>query len=78
VTHGRHLRYLPAYSPDFNPIEEGFSGLKAWIRGNRDYVLAELMGDPTCDPYAMLWEGIFKAMTPDKIIGWYRDCGYVI
>lgn len=75
---GRRLRYLPAYSPDFNPIEEGFSAMKAWIRGNRDFVLAELTGDPTCDPYAMLWEGVFESMTPEKIVGWYRDCGYVV
>lgn len=75
---GRRLRYLPAYSPDFNPIEEGFSAMKAWIRRNRDFVSAELTGDPTCDPYAMLWEGVFESMTPEKIVGWYRDCGYVI
>jgi transposase len=30
------LVYLPAYSPDFNPIEEGFSAMKAWIpRGDQ-------------------------------------------
>jgi transposase len=30
-TRGMRLLYLPAYSPDFNPIEEAFSALKAWI-----------------------------------------------
>lgn len=30
---GAHLRYLPAYSPDFNPIELAFSKLKARLRG---------------------------------------------
>ena len=29
------LAYLPPYSPDFNPIEEAFSQLKAWIQKNR-------------------------------------------
>lgn len=29
------LLYLPPYSPDFNPIEEFFSVLKAWIKRNR-------------------------------------------
>lgn len=72
------LLYLPAYSPDFNPIEEGFSALKAWIRRNRDYVLGELAGDVQCDPYAMLWEGVFTAMTTENIAGWYRDSGYVV
>ena len=28
---GCHLLYLPPYSPNFNPIEEGFSVMKAWI-----------------------------------------------
>jgi transposase len=29
---GAHLRYLPQYSPDFNPIEQGFSKVKAHLR----------------------------------------------
>ena len=29
---GAHLRYLPAYSPDFNPIEQAFAKLKALLR----------------------------------------------
>ena len=29
---GAQLRYLPPYSPDFNPIENAFSKLKAYIR----------------------------------------------
>ena len=33
------LEYLPPYSPDYNPIEEAFAELKAWMKKN--YVLAE-------------------------------------
>src|SRR5579871_635373 len=33
------LEYLPPYSPDFNPIEEAFVELKAWMKKN--YTLAE-------------------------------------
>ncbi len=29
---GAHLLYLPAYSPDFNPIENAFAKLKALLR----------------------------------------------
>jgi hypothetical protein len=29
--HGARLLYLPAYSPDFNPIELAFSTIKAWL-----------------------------------------------
>jgi hypothetical protein len=77
---GMRLRYLPPYSPDFNPIEQGFSAMKAWIRRNNDLVLGELTGEPgdeTCDPFAVLWEAVFDSMIPENIIGWYRDSGYV-
>ena len=33
------LEFLPPYSPDFNPIEEGFSAMKAQLRRDRDYVV---------------------------------------
>ena len=29
---GAKLRYLPPYSPDFNPIENAFAKLKAFLR----------------------------------------------
>ena len=29
---GCEVKYLPPYSPDFNPIELSFSVLKAWVR----------------------------------------------
>ena len=29
---GAQLRYLPQYSPDFNPIEQGFSKVKSHLR----------------------------------------------
>ena len=31
---GVGLEYLPAYCPDFNPIETSFSVLKAWLKKN--------------------------------------------
>jgi hypothetical protein len=33
---GVQLKYLPPYSPDFNPIEEAFAELKAWIKRNNE------------------------------------------
>jgi transposase len=33
--HGVLLRFLPPYSPDFNPIEATFNDIKAWIKRNR-------------------------------------------
>ena len=76
--HSCRLLYLPPYSPDLNPIEEGFSVMKAWIQKNNDYVLSELAGEDRCDPYKMLWEAVFKSMTSENIEGWYKDCGYVV
>ena len=37
---GVHLEFLPPYSPDYNPIEESFAELKAWMKKNRDLALA--------------------------------------
>jgi transposase len=36
------LAYLPPYSPDYNPIEESFAQLKAWLQKNRE--LGESLG----------------------------------
>ena len=32
---GAHVRFLPPYSPDFNPIELAFAKLKAFLRAAR-------------------------------------------
>jgi len=76
---GRRLVYLPPYSPDFNPLEEGFSAMKAWIRRNREYVLGEMRDNVgECDVFGTLWQAVFQSMTPDSIVGWYRDSGYLV
>ena len=36
---GVHLEFLPPYSPDYNPIEESFAELKAWMKKNRGLAL---------------------------------------
>jgi transposase len=33
---GVRIEFLPPYSPDFNPIEEAFSNIKAFIRRHSD------------------------------------------
>src|SRR5215469_6939733 len=37
---GAKVVFLPPYSPDFNPIEEAFSAIKAWLCRNRDFVMS--------------------------------------
>ena len=64
---GAELWFLPAYSPDLNPIEEGFSKLKAHLRR------VEARTDEALT--AALWEG-FDAITPKNARGWVRHAGY--
>ena len=52
--------------------------MKTWIWSNNQYVLGELTREDTCDSYTMLWQAVFELMTPDNIIGWYRDCSYIV
>ena len=74
------LQYLPTYSPDLNPIEEAFSSIKAWIRGNRDYSRSELVPDDlesSIHPCFIIWEAVFTAVSPEKAEGWFKDSGYL-
>ena len=43
--HGCQVRYLPPYSPDFNPIELTFSVLKAWVRRHFHEIWPSFEGD---------------------------------
>jgi transposase len=64
---GAEVRYLPAYSPDFNPIEEMFSKLKEALRSAAARTvdaLIEAMGDA------------LRSVTPGDIFGWFNHCGY--
>lgn len=64
---GAEVRYLPAYSPDLNPIERMFSKLKAWLRSAAARTidaLIEAMGEA------------LRAVRPGDILGWFRHCGY--
>jgi transposase len=40
---GGHVKFLPAYSPDFNPIELAFGFIKAWLQRHRAFV--EILDD---------------------------------
>jgi hypothetical protein len=77
IASGMRLLYLSPYSPDFNPIEEAFSCIKAWICSHQDEVLVEMEQGPESRPYEILWEAVFGSVTVDKIQGWFRDCGYL-
>lgn len=64
---GCHLRFLPAYSPDFNPIELAFAKLKAHLRG-----VAARAFDPLL---AAIGSGLDRITVTD-IAGYYGHCGF--
>lgn len=65
---GCQLLFLPSYSPDFSPIEETFSKLKACLRRAGARTREELQ------------EAIGQALltvTAQDAQGWFRHCGYL-
>ena len=64
---GASLRYLPPYSPDFNPIENAFAKLKAMLRKAAARTL------PT------LWSAvgrISETFTPTECANYFAAAGY--
>ena len=64
---GASLRYLPPYSPDFNPIEMIFSKLKAFLR------------KAAARTIEALWEAVADALdmlTPDDCTNCFIASGY--
>jgi transposase len=66
---GASVRYLPAYSPDLNPIERLFSKLKAALRKARARTVDALI--------AAIGEAL-RAIRPCDIVGWFAHGGYRI
>ena len=64
---GAELWFLPSYSPDLTPIEEGYSKLKAHLRRT------EARTDEALS--AAIWQGL-ATITPQDARGWYRHAGY--
>ncbi len=64
---GAHLRFLPPYSPDFNPIELAFAKLKAFLRAARPR---------TFDHVCTLMAAALGLFTPDECANYVRHCGY--
>ena len=65
---GARLEHLPAYSPQFNPLEECISKIKALLR------------TWTADTERRLRQALKKAIArvlPADIRGWFTHCGYV-
>jgi transposase len=64
---GCTLHFLPAYSPDLNPIEPGFSKLKTLLRQT---------GARTRDGLDEAIAAALPQLTPANASAWFTPCGY--
>jgi transposase len=65
---GATLDYLPAYSPDFSPIEACWSKFKAFLRAKAARTRARLDQAIT---------EALETITPQDARGWFAHCGYL-
>ena len=65
---GAHVRFLPPYSPDFNPIELAFAKLKAFLRAARPRTFNQVLS---------LMAIALELFTPPEC-AYLRHCGYRI
>ncbi len=65
---GAHIRYLPPYSPDLNPIEQLFAKLKALLRKAAPQTVTALWSE-----IGRLLDGF----TPDEYTHYFASAGYV-
>ena len=66
---GAWVLFLPAYSPDLNPIENCWSKVKSRLRSLKPRTLPDLLD-------ALV--KAFSSITGHDILGWFRHCGYRI
>jgi len=64
---GAQVLFLPAYSPDLNPIEMMWSKVKNWLRGIEARTHAELI--------VAIGQALSR-VTPQDAINWFVHCGY--
>ncbi len=63
------MLFLPSYWPDFSPIEEALSKLKASLRRAEARTKATLMEE--------IGQAL-DAITPEDARGWFGHCGYAL
>lgn len=64
---GATIRFLPAYSPDLNPIEMAFSKLKTALRKGAARTVTTLM---------KLIGKLIKTFAPEQCTNYFRHAGY--
>jgi transposase len=63
------MRYLPAYSPDLNPIEKMWSKLKQLLRG---------MKARTNEDLFLAVRTALKQVSESDARGWFQSCEYAL
>ena len=64
---GAEVRFLPAYSPDLNPIEMMWSKVKAFLRKTQARNHPDLL---------KAIAAALAAVTAQDALGWFAACGY--
>ena len=64
---GAQILFLPAYSPDFNPIEMMWSKIKNLLRGAEARTVADLV--------TAIGQALAR-ITPNDALSWFARCGY--
>ena len=64
---GAQVLFLPAYSPDLNPIEKMWSKIKSLLRTAEARTPADLI--------TAIGQALAK-VTPQDALGWFVSCGY--
>jgi len=64
---GAQVRFLPAYSPDLNPIEMMWSKVKQWLRSVEARTPADLI--------TAIGQALARVTTQDAL-NWFAHCGY--
>ncbi len=66
---GAEVIYLPPYSPEFSPIENMWSKIKATLRK---------LSARTVEEFHKAVSFAFKDINKSDLISWFKHCGYIL
>ncbi len=64
---GAKALFLPAYSPDLNPIEKMWSKIKTSLRAQEARTTTQLL---------LAIKNAFEGVTQQDAMNWFTSCGY--
>lgn len=66
---GATVEFLPPYSPDFNPIEQCWAKVKAWLRKAKARTFDDLL---------TALDQALRAVSRNDAAAWFAHCGYAV